>query len=60
VFTGPDLDRLYVTTATENWSEEERRVEPAGGLAHCCRTEATGLVAAPFRLDPGRLREVTR
>ena len=32
-FAGPGLNRLYVTTATENWSDEERRAEPAAGLS---------------------------
>ena len=31
-FAGPGLNSLYVTTATENWSDHERRAEPAAGL----------------------------
>jgi hypothetical protein len=48
-FAGPGLNRLYVTTATEDWSEEQRRREPAAGLVYWCRTDSTGLPAAPFR-----------
>ena len=51
-FAGPGLNRLYVTTATENWSEEQRRGEPAAGLVYWCDTDATGVPAAPFRPDP--------
>jgi sugar lactone lactonase YvrE len=51
-FAGPLLNRLYVTTATENWTEEERRAEPAAGLVYRIETGATGRPAAPFRPDP--------
>jgi sugar lactone lactonase YvrE len=51
-FAGPGLHRLYVTTATENWSDEERRAEPAAGLTYRFDTDATGRPAAPFRPDP--------
>ena len=52
-FGGADLNLLYVTTATENWNDEQRRAEPAAGLVYCFRTDATGRAAAPFRPDPG-------
>jgi len=52
-FGGADLNLLYVTTATENWSDEQRRAEPAAGLVYRFRTDATGRAAAPFRPDPG-------
>ena len=58
-FAGPRLNRLYVTTATENWSDEQRRAEPAAGLAYRCETDATGLPAAPFRPDPDWWQTVT-
>ena len=29
-FGGPGLNLLYVTTATENWTDEQRLAEPAG------------------------------
>jgi sugar lactone lactonase YvrE len=50
-FAGPGLHRLYVTTATEGWSDEQRRAEPAAGLVYHFETEATGRPAAPFRPD---------
>lgn len=51
-FGGPGMDRLYVTTATEGWTEAQRRAEPGAGLVYRLDTDATGLPAAPFRPDP--------
>ncbi|WP_136707972.1 SMP-30/gluconolactonase/LRE family protein [Agromyces sp. H66] len=51
-FAGPGLRRLYVTTATENWSDHQRRAEPAAGVVYRFETDATGTPAAPFRPDP--------
>jgi sugar lactone lactonase YvrE len=51
-FAGPGLNRLYVTTATENWTDEQRRAEPAAGRVYWLETDATGRPAAPFRPDP--------
>lgn len=51
-FAGPGLHRLYVTTATENWTDEQRRADPAAGLVYRFETDATGTPAAPFRPDP--------
>lgn len=50
-FAGPGLQRLYVTTATEHWSDEQRRAEPSAGLMYWRETDATGRPAAPFRPD---------
>ena len=50
-FAGPGLNRLYVTTATEGWSEERRRAEPAAGLVYRLDTDTTGRPAAPFVPD---------
>jgi sugar lactone lactonase YvrE len=50
-FAGPGLSRLYVTTATEGWSDEERRAEPAAGLVYRFDTDVTGRSALPFRPD---------
>jgi sugar lactone lactonase YvrE len=50
-FAGPELHRLYVTTATEDWSDDRRRAEPAAGLTYRFDTDATGRPAAPFRPD---------
>ena len=59
-FAGPGLSRLYVTTATENWSDEQRRAEPTAGLTYRCETDSTGRPAAPFRPDPTWWATVTR
>ena len=59
-FAGPRLNRLYVTTATENWSDEQRRTQPAAGLAYRSDTDATGLPAAPFRPDSNRWQRATQ
>jgi sugar lactone lactonase YvrE len=48
-FAGRGLNRLYVTTATEDWSDEQRQAEPAAGLVYRFDTDATGLPATPFR-----------
>jgi sugar lactone lactonase YvrE len=50
-FGGPGLNRLYVTTATEDWSEDQRRAEPAAGLMYRFDTDTTGRPAFPFRPD---------
>jgi sugar lactone lactonase YvrE len=49
---GPGMSRLYVTTATEDWSDEQRRAEPGAGLTYRFETEATGRPAAALRPDP--------
>jgi len=51
-FAGMGLSWLYVTTATENWSDEQRRAEPAAGLTYRFDTDAGGRPAVPFRPDP--------
>jgi sugar lactone lactonase YvrE len=51
-FGGPGLHRLFVTTATEGWTGERRRAEPAAGLVYWLDTDATGRPAMPFRPDP--------
>jgi sugar lactone lactonase YvrE len=59
-FAGPGLHRLYVTTATEDWSDEQRRADPAAGLVYRLDTDATGRPANPFRPDPGWWASATR
>jgi sugar lactone lactonase YvrE len=59
-FAGPGLHRLYVTTATEDWSDEQRRAEPTAGLTYRFETDAVGRPAAPFRPDPGWWAETRR
>jgi sugar lactone lactonase YvrE len=51
-FAGPGLHRLYVTTATEDWSDDERLAEPTAGVVYHLDTDATGRPADPFRPDP--------
>lgn len=51
-FAGPDLHRLYVTTATEDWTDDERRADPKAGLVYRFETDATGRPADPFRPEP--------
>ena len=51
-FGGPGLHQLFVTTATEGWTGEQRRAEPAAGLVYRVGTDATGRPAMPFRPDP--------
>jgi sugar lactone lactonase YvrE len=58
-FAGTALSRLYVTTATEHWTDDERRAEPSAGLVYRVETDATGLPAAPFRPDSAWWREAT-
>lgn len=58
-FAGPGLRRLYVTTATEDWSDEQRRAEPTAGLTYWMDTDATGRPAAPFRPEPAWWATVT-
>ncbi len=50
-FGGPGLRTLYVTTATEGWSAEQRRADPNAGLVYRLDTDATGRPAAPYRPD---------
>ncbi len=51
-FAGPLLNRLYVTTATEGWSDEQRQSDPRAGLVYRFDTQATGRPAAAFRPNP--------
>ena len=57
---GRDLNRLYITTATEGWSDEQRRAAPAAGLVYRFDTDAAGFPAAPFRPTRDWWSEVTR
>lgn len=52
-FGGPGLHRLYVTTATEDWSDDRRLAEPAAGIVYHLDTDAIGRPADPFQPDPG-------
>jgi sugar lactone lactonase YvrE len=48
-FGGPNLRTLYVTTGTENWTDEQRRANPNAGLVYRIETTAGGTPAALFR-----------
>jgi sugar lactone lactonase YvrE len=50
-FAGPGMHWLYVTTATEDWSDADRRADPAAGLVYRVDADATGRPAEPFRPD---------
>jgi sugar lactone lactonase YvrE len=58
-FGGVGLNQLFVTTATEGWSDEQRRAEPTAGLVYRIDTAAVGRPAAQFRPDPGWWKTVT-
>jgi sugar lactone lactonase YvrE len=51
-FAGARLNRLYVTTATENWTDEQRNAEPSAGRVYRFEMESIGEPADPFRPDP--------
>ncbi len=51
-FAGPGMHRLYVTTATEDWNDQQRRAEPGAGLVYRFDTDAIGRPSNPFRPDP--------
>ena len=59
-FGGPGLHRLFVTTATEGWTDEQRRSDLAAGLVYRVDTDATGRPAAPYRPDPAWWQGFTR
>ncbi len=50
-FGGSELDGLFVTTATEGWSSEERLGDPAAGIVYRVGVDAIGRPAALFRPD---------
>jgi sugar lactone lactonase YvrE len=48
-FGGARLDRLFVTTGTEGWTDAERAAMPLAGGVFTLPTSARGRPAAPFR-----------
>ena len=46
------LGLLYVTTATEGWTDEQRSDDPTAGLLYRLDVDAVGLPALPFRPEP--------
>jgi len=59
-FGGPNLRLLFVTTATEGWTDEQRRSDPAAGMVYRIKTHVTGRPAAPFCPDPTWWEAFTR
>lgn len=59
-FGGRELNWLYVTTATEHWTGQERRATPSAGLVYRLNPGARGRPAAPFRPEPDLLSEMHR
>ena len=51
-FAGPAQNLLYVTTATEGWTDEQRRADPSAGLVYLLTPDAGGRSTAPFVPDP--------
>jgi sugar lactone lactonase YvrE len=47
-FGGPNLDTLYITTATENMSGEELASEPEAGGLFATQPGIRGVPAVPF------------
>jgi sugar lactone lactonase YvrE len=56
-FGGPRLDHLFITTATEGWSDEQRAAQPDAGAVFGVRVPARGRPAAAFRAVAGLLPE---
>jgi sugar lactone lactonase YvrE len=56
-FGGPRLDHLFVTTATEGWSDEQRAAQPDAGAVFGLRVPAHGRPATAFRAVAGLLPE---
>ena len=52
-FGGRELKWLYVTTATEHWTDEQRQATPSAGLVYRLDPGTRGKPAAPFRPEPG-------
>ena len=59
-FAGPGLHRLYVTTATEGWSDDQRRAEPAAGLRLPVRHRCDRPAGHAVPTGPRWWKEVTR
>jgi sugar lactone lactonase YvrE len=59
-FGGPGLRQLFVTTATEGWTDQQRRSDTNAGMVYRIDTHASGRPAAPFRPDPAWWETFTR
>jgi sugar lactone lactonase YvrE len=51
-FAGLGMNRLYVTTGTEGWSDDQRQADPGAGLVYRFDTGSWGIAAQPFVPDP--------
>ncbi len=58
-FGGVEMNRLYVTTGTEGWTDARRRTEPAAGLVYRTDTHATGRPATRFIPDTDWWQTIT-
>jgi sugar lactone lactonase YvrE len=58
-FAGPGMHRLYVTTATEEWTDEQRRADPGAGRVYRFDTDTFGVPVRPFRPEPAWWKEMT-
>ena len=54
------LGQLYVTTATEGWTDEQRSADPAAGLVYRLDVDAIGLPTIAFRPEPDWWATVTQ
>ncbi len=52
-FGGPDLDRLYITTAREGFTDDDARAEPTAGGIFVVRPGVVGLPESTFAGPPG-------
>ena len=59
-FAGPAMSSLYVTTATEGWTDEERRATPDAGVVYRFDTGTRGRAAPPFRPEPAWWEPIDR
>lgn len=59
-FGGADLSRLFVTTATEGWTDAQRRADWDAGKIYRLETDATGRPAAAFRPEAQWWEQITR
>jgi sugar lactone lactonase YvrE len=55
-FGGPDLDMLYVTTASQNMTPAEREAQPLAGALLAMRVGVRGLPEPRFAAGPDRAR----
>ncbi|QUD88300.1 SMP-30/gluconolactonase/LRE family protein [Phenylobacterium montanum] len=52
-FGGPDLKLMFVTSASDGLTAEERRAQPLAGALFIFESDVPGLAEAEYRTDPG-------